>query len=107
MGTDVLQGLIAEFLRGFLPGDLEALAPKVAVEGVGDVDLDQVTVLKNGTRVAGVGVVAARLQYGKGKGKIGQDRTERFPFQFDLRLDESLRIREIFKLKVNTRRFFQ
>jgi len=108
-----IESIITNYVLSELPPELDSLSTHTSIDGVTDVDLDEIEIVDGLVFVKGDGVVSVRLQFGSdgdqenGDGQIGNDS---FPFEFELTLefssDNKLNIVKVGKLNIDTSSYY-
>jgi hypothetical protein len=88
-----------------VPGELESLSSATAIENIVDIEISDVRIDEDGTRVEGTGTVEVTLQYGGSSD--GVDSSDAYPFEFSVRLHPDTSLASVDKLKVDTSSFYE
>jgi predicted pPIWI-associating nuclease len=86
------------------PEDLLSLASHVYIEGLSDLEIDNVTENSDEREVEGSGTVDVKLEYGGGESRDGIESRTSLPFDFKLLLDSANKIHSA-RINVNTSSF--
>jgi hypothetical protein len=96
-----------DYLVNHISSDLDELSSGTRIVNVIDVDIDSIDVTVNGIRVTGSGIVEVELEYGGGEERDGLTWSTSFPLTFDVELDHTLDIADVYEMKVDTASFYE
>jgi hypothetical protein len=98
---------LAAHLYSELPPELDGLSSETLVQGVTNVEISGIHVTRDGIRVSGIATVDVQMNYDGGSSRDGLTFSGEFPLDFDVSLDQSLKLDRINELKVDTSSFYE
>jgi Holliday junction resolvase len=106
-----IDALMADYFFNYSIDELDELSSHTRIENVSDCTVDELTVLEEGFRVRGTGVVEVELNYGPSNDTHTHYDYDSFSFTFDTSLEHGggneLIIKEMHELIVDTSSFYE
>jgi hypothetical protein len=87
------------------PSELDSLSSATLIENVVDIEISDVRIDEDGTRVEGTGTVEVTLQYGGSSDSVSS--RDAYPFEFSVRLKPDTSLASVDKLTVDTSSFYE
>lgn len=102
-----LDRILFDYLVNNFPQEFATLSSHTSLGGISQIDIDAITVVAAGIRVAGSGVVDVALEYGGGQEPDEMSWDTDFPFVFDVLLNHALEVEEVYELRIDTSSFYE